>query len=316
MGTLLRACFEDNSLSLFPITSGAAVVSTTGKDMKGDYCLSCENPTDYAQRTIPTGSVLFGAARVHVLSKDSSSSEDTQICGFFSDSTLLCNIAMDTDGYLVVYNGDSTILALSDYPIVENTTYLFEFYYALAANPSGNFQIKINSVTFLNFSGNTKTGSLATFTAFRVGYCGVESRNTGAYFDNIILSNSSWIGDTELQILDATTAGSISDEQSDGGSVFTFLHEDFTGDVLSIKGIQVQASAYNEDSSLLSSFNLVLNPILDSSEEIAYGDDNFELDSEEQVYVHNWDSHPNFLTPWTVEDINGTEIGYSEEDIS
>jgi len=132
MARRLRAGFEDRSTDIFNSVSGASVVASTGLDMDGGYCLDCTSDTNYVGRTFSADTEDYSALLFRPLALSV-----TQIIGYFAGATLLANLSMDATGHLLVYSGESTLLATSTLTIAANTTVRIEAYYKIADSPDG-----------------------------------------------------------------------------------------------------------------------------------------------------------------------------------
>lgn len=254
---------EDGSAEEYSIQSSVSIVATTDLDMDHDYCMEMLTASSYATKILTADTMMYGAVlfRLKTLAL-------TQVFSFFSGASLLGNLAVTAEGNLAIYAGASALLATSDVTIAAEETQFIEFYYKLADSPDGAFVVKLNGITVLDYTGDTKPGDEATFTAFRLGYAGVSGRNANGYFDNIILDDAGYVGELHIQGCAVTGAGTTSqlsaspDDSSDddyecinevppsdtdylysntAGHVSTFATANLTGTIVSIKGVKVSA---------------------------------------------------------------------------
>jgi len=323
MARRLRAGFEDQGTDLFDGVVGASVVASAGLDMDGGYCLECTGASDYVSRTIAADTEDYSAMLVRLPSLAL-----TQVLGYFTGSTLLGNVAIDATGRILAYAGDSTLLATSDNTLSAATTYRIETWYKIADSPDGRIKVKVNGLTYIDFTGDTKPGADASFTAFRAGYCGVSGRNANAYYDNIILDDSAWIGNTKIQALTVTGAGTTTQFTPSAGANYecvdevpasdtdynssntvdhldTFAMSNLTGTIISVLGVQVQARCWAEGAPTPTS----LKPAIRSGG-TDYVGTAAAVGSTPTAIFYNWDLDPATSAAFIEAGVNALEAGY------
>jgi hypothetical protein len=156
-----------------------------------------------------------------------------------------------------------------------------------------------------------------------------DGNNWGSgYYDNIIVDDANWIGNTRIQAIQVNGPGAFSqftpsaganwqnvdeipysetdyNETTDGGKLDTFVHGALTGTPANIKAVQVQARG-----------KLIGNPTT-TNLQLAVGTGGSLYYSGNQALVVNsksvsglWEVNPATGQPWTVADVNAAEIGY------
>ena len=214
---------------------------------------------------------------------------------------------------------------LVDGPVIaKDTTYLFEVRYK-PHNSEGVFQVKVNGILVINFSGDTTDGA-ATITGIRFGHAGTWY-NGGGYWDNIVIDGAAWPGDTKIQGLVLTGAGAAAEwAPSAGGnyqcvdekpasfddfvSTNTIGHKDtyalgaLTGSIESIKAVQVQATVLKEGSP--TPLNLQLATRVSGAD--YFGADN-AIPTASKAVSKLWELNPAIAAAWEEDAVNDIEIG-------
>lgn len=272
--------FESGNLGCWTITAGTpAVVSTSGLDLDGNYCLSMPWQQYCVAYFLPSAiSEFYFAIRLRCFQ-----SQLLNVWGVYDTSTLVACLAVNCGtGVFTVRNGNNDILASSVGSLVSlNITFLIESYFKLA-DSGGRFVIKLNGVIIIDFTGDTKYGSYTTFNVFKMGYTDGSTGSTGQYVDNVILDNADWIGETSIQAIAPDGAGnsaqwttSVSTPNwqcvdeipvSDVDYVYTntvnyvdtYTLGSLVGSISSIKCVQAQVRIQKEGSATPQNLGLVL----------------------------------------------------------
>ena len=140
-----------------------------------------------------------------------------------SDGTIVCTVLRNTTGYVEIrlgtYNG--TLLDTGDIILLKESVYLIEIYYK-PANSGGVCTVKINGVTDATYSGDTTAG-LENVQTLVYGKNGASVRQT--YIDDIIVSDTTWLGNVYITGLVPKSAGDSTTWDPSTGSNYTCVDE-------------------------------------------------------------------------------------------
>ena len=193
---------------------------------------------------------------------------------------------------------------------------------------AGVFDVKVNGVSAIIFAGNTTPGP-TTINRLQLGSLGWNSFSaSGGYFDDVILDDAAWIGNTKIQGVAVNGAGGFAqfnpstganyqtvdeippsdtdyNETTIADKVDTFAHAALTGSPTSVKCVQVQARGKLIGSPTPVNLKLAIN-----SGATLYLSPNNALNLAVKAVSGLWATDPNTGLPWTVAGVNATEIGY------
>lgn len=150
----------------------------------------------------------------------------------------------------------------------------------------------------------------------------------GIHKDNIILDDANWIGDTKIQAIHPTGAGTTTQWTPSAGANYTCVDEipavdtdwvetntinltdtyassNLTGVIDNIKCVQVQARSMKEGAPTPLNIDLVVN---------SAGTDYLSTDKAVQSVTYKpiyfiWETDPATATPWLEATVNAAEIG-------
>ena len=201
--------FEAGDLKLWNTIGAGAGLVAAATGMDGSYCLHLASggTTYYIQKTLPSNSEYYFAFRY----RPSNDGSSRGMISFWSGGTLIGKlIRIGAAGLLVAYRG-TTVIATGTTPLAIDTTYLIEVRFKPANSPDGVFHVKINGLLPLDieFNGDSTDGA-ATIDAVRLGHGDSASTNVYAYFDNLVVDNAAWPGNTKIQAIKPTGAGASS----------------------------------------------------------------------------------------------------------
>lgn len=303
--------------------SGATVISSTGLDMDSNYCLDCNAATEYAGVAFTADDEMYTAFLYRPTTLDN-------VCpiSFWSGGTLIFSLRIFADGSINANAGG--VLASSFTGLMTaNATRFMEVYYKLA-DSGGRISVKINGVVVqgLDFTGDTKPSTDATFDAIRFGSAGVSTLTQGfAYFDNIILDTTAWIGKTYIQGLAVTGAGATTQLTPSAGNNYacvdeipasatdyvysntnnhidTYVAGDLTGTIGTIKSVSVNACAIKEGAATPTNLQLVTRP--GSTDRVSA---DVAIPTSYAVLQAIWELNPDTSAAWVEAEVNATEIG-------
>jgi len=251
--------FEDNNLSFWPVNNSPTVQSSAGYDMSGNYCVY--SSSQYGKHAFDSAyPEIYGSFRwrpVH--------STNAQRVFSFYDEDFTNPIAFLThnssSGKMELRRGayNGTLLATGT-KVIQTTdvTYLIDFYYK-PLNSGGVFTVKVDGVQDVTYSGDT-TNLKENCKMVSFGHDGYVN----ARYDDFRFDDADWIGDTRIQGLAVTGAGNYAQWDPSTGNNYECVDEtivddddyvstnvtneidtyalgDLTGDIESIKCVQVQA---------------------------------------------------------------------------
>lgn len=310
MARVFIESFETQKMDLWSATSDATIISSSGLDMKGNYCCST-GPSGYFEKIFPTNltnlwvSFLWrkgGYSWYMFTLYGKNGAEQVIVYIYYSGSS---KIRYLVGGYAV--NGSKTIS--------DNVTYFVQVHLYI----SGGRAYIVAYIDGVHDKTHSNNISQTSFTKIRF-------RND-SYFDNIVIDDSVMPERTEIIVLRPDGVGNYSDfvptpsgnnytcvdeipyNDSDYvasgivNAVDTYTLEDVPNAKL-IKCVQMQARARKDSDSPLTKFNFV---ICDGSTNY-YGDD-ILLSNTFSNYSEMWLDGPTGSGFWHPSDINDLEIG-------
>jgi len=315
--------FESGSDDLWDAGSGATIVSTAGLDMDGDYCLDLANNTEYMEKDITADDEMYFAFRYRPVGTTSSG-----IIVFRNGTTLIGYLKRDPDptNVLKAYSSLFNLLDTGTVDLDQATTYLIEIYYKVA-DSGGRFVVKVDGVTDIDFTGDTKPTADTQFNKVRLGYNIVATGYTNAYFDNFIMDNANWISKTSIQAILPTGIGNSSNWTPSAGANWSCVDErppsdadnvqinavdttdtyaagDLVGTVLQVKCVQLEAHAKYEGAPVPTNLKLVAR----RSGTDYLSSDKLVPSSFKTLYDLR-STDPSTSSPWTESGVNALEIG-------
>lgn len=322
--------FEKNDLRLWDSNSGCTVVAVKS-GMSGSYC------ADFG-----TG---FGDNR-QVLSKNVTARIDyyvkfrywcqtntynpEAIISFYDSG--ICHLYLKRNagtGNLDLYRGiETNFLVSGTASIVEAHTYLIELYAKIDDGSSGRFILKVDGLSDIDFTGDTRNAGNALISTIRFGYPGGGNDNPKMCIDDVVIDNANWPGDGRIQGLAISGIGSQSlwtpsvgttnfvmiNDIDDADFNYTntnnnldlFAANDLTGTISAVKCVQVQASARKQGTSTPQNLQLALK-----SGTTVYTSTDKALPSAYNVDLYGlWETNPATTNSWTEQEVDNAEFGY------
>lgn len=311
--------FEAGDLKLWDAAPGTSVVAAVS-GMDGSYCLYISASGEYVKKTIPSNDEYYVAFLYRPV--DVTWSKD--ICCFYNGTTLLGSLRRNgTTNVLEIYRG-VTLVETGTISNFINTTYLIEVCYKPAENPNGVFQVKVNGVLDIDFSGDTTDGPIA-IDGFQLG---LDAWTSYGYYDNIVIDDATWPGNTKIQAIVPTGAGASTQWAPSAGSNYACVDEvpasetdyvstntaghldtyaagDLTGDIENIKCVQVQALAVKEGAPTPLNLELAVK----SGATTYLSADQAVPATTSQALSALWELDPATAAPWEIAAVNALEIG-------
>lgn len=311
--------FESDSYELWDITNNVSVVSSAGLDMDGDYCINAMPSFCSLQKNIIASDEMYCA----FLYKAYGVGLQQEIISFFNDSIRLLQVRKNIDNTAAIYRG-ATLLGEGTNFINIGNTCLIEVYLKIA-DSGGRFVVKINGIIDIDFTGDTKESTYTQFDKIWLGNSGIFG--TFSYYDNFIIDDADWIGDTKIQAVVPTGAGNSTNWTASAGNNWecvdeipandadyvhtntndildTYTTGDLIGTIESVKCVQVQARAKTDGTPTPTNLKMAVRS---GGTDYVSGDN--LVPSSEKSFSHIWEDNPADASPWEEADVNAMEIG-------
>lgn len=300
------------------------VSSSSGLDMSGSYCLRVTGLGETYCPLQDSYSELYMAFKIRF----------TVASGgrrpfYFRDSDGAYILAIErnyTTGILtaVLGNFGGSTLATGSIPTLYGITYLIEIYYK-PLNSGGVITLRVNGVEDFTFTGDVTAG-LEDIKYF--GFSDKDSTYAGGfYIDDIVIDDSDWIGETRIQAVAVTGAGTTNDWDPSAATnrecvdeipyndsdyistntvnrVDTFNMSDLSGSIVSIKSVQVEARVSYEGAPTPTHIQLGCR-----SGGTDYFTDNKSPGVSFGLVRKMLENNPNGDIPWTESSVNAAEFG-------
>lgn len=312
--------YESGSYDLYDLShAAAAVVSSAGLDMNGNYCLDCRTAYAYVKKTITATDEIYFA----FLWRPDSTTALQPIMSIQDGSTHLGTIYR-VGSNISARRSTGTIVGTGTATLSDDTTYLIEVYFKLA-DSGGRFVVKVGSVIDVDYTGDTNPGAGSTFNHIQLGFIS-SFQQPYAYFDNLIIDTSAWIGETFIQAVVPTGIGNSSVWTPSAGNNYACVDEipandaDYvessaaddidtyiTGDVAvdtDIKCVQIQTRCKVE---VGVSKNIKFITRVNGTNYLS-GDKVVSSGAVKSLF-NVWENNPADAAAWERADVNGMEIG-------
>lgn len=323
MARLFIDGFESGGDDLWDAESNANVISSAGLDMNGNYCLDINFTSEYIQKNITATDEMYFA----FLYRPTSVGNSEQMLTVYNSGTVLCHLLREaTTGFPKAYRDIANVLATGSEAMGINTTYLVEVYIKIA-DAGGRFVVKIDNITDIDFTGDTKPDANTQFDRVRLGYGPSAGFSCFAYFDNFIMDDAGWIGDTKIQAVVPTGAGTTTGWTPSAGNnwecvdekpandadyvsinaidtVDTYAAGNMAGVISEVKCVQVQSRAKTDGSPTPTNLKLVVR----SGGTDYLSGDKAVLATAKSLW-NLWENNPADAAAWEEADVNAMEIG-------
>lgn len=312
--------FESGGDDLWDAESNANVISSAGLDMDGDYCLDLNASNEYLQKDITADDEIYFAFLYRFTNTGA-----YELLSLFSGANLMIQIARDNaSGKIKVYRL-YTVLDTGTHTLNIDTTYLIEVRVKIA-DAGGIIDVKVDGVSDITFSGDTKEGAYTQFNKVRLGYVS-GTRYSFAYFDNFIMDDYAWIGDTKIQkilpigggnstiwnpsvganwqCVDERPASDVDYVSTDAiDQVDTYAAANMAGSIGSVKCVQIQSRTESDGTPTPTNLKLVAR---------SGGADHLSGDKAVPAAPKGlwnlWETNPADSLAWEEADVNAMEIG-------
>ena len=311
--------FEAGQIDLWDSYAGSPTVPAAPTGMSGSYALYLPAGTTVT-KNLAAADYYYTAFKVKA-----SGTYDAPLISFLNNVTVLGSLYLIGSTYILsAYSGDkSSLLASYGTPLMASPVYLIEVYYK-PNTTVGVFQVKVNGAMVINYSGNT-TPSALQINAIKLSQTGGAS--LVLYYDDIIVDNAAWIGNTFIPGIFPNAVGNSSQFTPSVGSNYTCVDEKPASDtdynatdtaglldtyphtalsgVANVLCVQVQARAMQEGIAPPQNLKLALRSV-----GVDYlGTVNPIPTTNYKALAYIWQTNPLDGSPWTPAIVNATEIG-------
>lgn len=183
MTRILSDGFGGQDLSYKWVTSGGPVASTTNARIEGYCCYFAVAGTGYIQRTITALSSLFFRMSYYY-----AAGTPSYIIGFYASATQLAYFSKNTSTNVMEAYVNGVKVATGSTVLLSATQYVVSGWYSVA-DSGGRMVLKINGVTDIDYTGDTKPGTDTTINIFRVT-CALGSSTQNTSIDDMALNDS------------------------------------------------------------------------------------------------------------------------------
>ena len=314
--------FESGGMDCWDYINGA-VASVTQK-YTGSYGLNFPNIVYNCYKDIPSQFSYYLAFRFRPGSSAVSSlinlNEGTA-------NHINIEVAAQSGGVVFTARRGGTQIATGTTVYVTNEWLLVEVY-VLINDSTGRVIVKINGVDLeIDFTGDTRNaGTLGKIDRLGAG-SSVINVVTSGYFDDFVVDDAGWIGDTRIAGLSPDGAGNSAQWDPSAGANYACVDEVPASDAdyvstnvndeidtyslanlgvspYSVKAVQVLARARKEGASTPQNIALVVR-----TGSTDYPSSDQGLGTNFKGHVNLWEQNPNTAAAWTESDVNGLQPG-------
>lgn len=318
--------FESGKADLWEEGVGTPTVSSGVSGCDGTYCLNVNwDGSMNLQKIVPAADFYY----VAFLIKFTDNAFPYGLLAFKNGTTVLGGIWRNgTSGMIELYKGSKTnLIATGTHALTYNGWHLIEIYYKPSTTSSGACIIKIDGVEDINFSGAATANNALQINRLCLGY----STGGGTYYartyDNFVVDDSEFPGNTKIRGVVPTGAGSSTQWTPSTGNNYACVDElpavdtdfvsvnvvdqvdlyaagDLTDPVEAVKCVQVQARCLKEGTPTPQNIQLACR-----TENTGYEGDNVAVPTVAKSFCKLWGLNPNTGVAWTKTEVNAMEIG-------
>lgn len=317
--------FELGNTGLWTVESGSPNVTSGASAMGMSGTYYCDMNSGYIYKLLTAANEYWISFRIRFAS---TSGTTTAVLKFMNTSTVLGTLKIDlaTDGYVKVYRGDSsTLCATGTYQCSINNTYRIEVDYKPDTGSSGTFNVKVNGISDIAFTGQTANNALQiNKMRFGNGYA-------SWYLDDFVVDSSEYPGNTRIQSIKPSAAGNSTQWDPSTGSNWDCVDEipyndtDYVSTnvvdevdlyalanlvegsktISAIKCLQVSARAKQDGAATATKLALSVR----TGSTNYFGSDQSVTQDVWGWYSELWHTNPNTSVAWTKSDVDGLEAG-------
>lgn len=286
--------------------------------------------------TIILGFALKWITSINIWGTDSGDSFSAIAFREGSNNHVSVNFA--SDGTIMVYKDNSTLLGSSSSGLFNGATWYYLEIKVTVHDSAGIVEIKLDGTTVLNLTGqDTKDGGTSIINSIRIGCAGVSAHDI--YLDDLYIcddtgsENNDFLGDVKVETLFPDADGTNSDFTcSSGSDHYALIDENPPNDDTdynestaasemdtvsfdaaaaagTILGVQVSSCVKKTDAGTLTARNVVR-----SGASPAETESSDHSPSTDYTYITNiWEKEPVDDVAWTLTKINAAEFGVKRQ---
>jgi hypothetical protein len=220
MARLFIEGFEANSVDGWG--GNFIIASASGKNLSGNYCVVSNGTNTSLYKYLESSySALYIAFKFH----PTNVGNDAVFGWFDSGGTSIASLRRNSNQTFSLTLGQwsGTVLATGTTLYSANTSYLIEMYY-YPKNSGGTFTLKVDGVEDCTYTGDTTNG-LENVKGIRLGYMGGSNAGINAYYDDVVVDDANWIGNTKIQGQFVSGAGSNTGLTASAGNNYACVDE-------------------------------------------------------------------------------------------
>jgi hypothetical protein len=304
---------ESGSVDLWDSGSPPTINSNLTYVFDGSYSLNGNNGT----KSDFSFSEIYLSVRDYLTWGDAA----VNLWQFTISGTVVATLSRNAGGYLEVYSGTiyGTKLATGTTLYAINQYHLLEIYYK-AHDTSGRWTIKIdgNPAADIDYTGDTTSGG-TTIMGIVLPYPN--------YFDNIVMDDTTWPGDTRIQAILPSGVGTTTQWTPSTGDNYacvdevpysdtdyistnttnqtdTYAFGNLTGTIGAVKCVQVQARCSKEGDPTPTKIAMVTR--VSGAD---YSSADLTPTTSKKSLSAIWNTNPNTAAAWLEAGVNGAEFG-------
>ena len=321
MGRVFIDGFESGGIDCWDYNNGASV--TSAQKFTGTYGFNFPSSGNNCYKNIPSQFSYYVAFRLRTAASNAA------LINFNEAATNHINIeaGAQSGGVVFVAKRASTEIGRGTTVYVVNEWLLVEVY-VLINDSTGRVIVKINGAdTEIDFTGDTRNGgTLGKIDRLGAGFS-VANAFSGFYFDDFVVDDANWIGDTRIVGLSPDGAGNSAQWDPSTGANYACVDEVPASDAdyvstnvndeidtyslanlgvspYSVKSVQAMARARKEGASTPQNIALVVR-----TGATDYPSSDQALGTSFKGHVNLWEQNPNTAAAWTESDVNGLQPG-------
>lgn len=322
--------FESGDLGLWSgaYSNLASISATVPAGMSGTYTLWCDSYYGLYKMFSASQTEIYMAFKYYPASADYSRALIS-----FRDSAGTQTYALrrnQSSGFVETHVGNAygSLVSTGTIPLTAGSAYLIEIRYK-PLNSGGVLTTKINGVQDINYSGDTTNG-LENVKQFILGYdAGGSPESVYSYYDDFVVDDANWIGNTKIQAIVPTGAGATTGWTPSAGnnwdcvnekpasdadyvvagvtnSIDTYTMGNLTGAIGSIKSVAVHTRNFKQGNGLLDRGQHIVRPA--STDRLAVSKTSM-FPISPSIFQSIWELNPEDSQAWEEADVNGMEVG-------
>ena len=188
MANIFTDTFEANNFDLWTATGNSPEIAAAQDGMEGSYCLECYSDA-YVSKDLAVNEYYL--AFKWRSSYAPAANYSGELCSFWNGASELARVNRNLASHFLEITRGSTLLATGTTELLYGYTYDIEVHYK-PLNSGGAFQVKVDGVLDIDYSGDTTDGA-EDLTSFRLGGVAAGGRLCYAYFDNVKVDDAYWV---------------------------------------------------------------------------------------------------------------------------